>query len=79
MIHYQKIQLMHANLKKPLHIVAGTVAGYHHSDKAACTLLYTNAGIFPVLETPEQIDAIIFNIKQPTGQETKSEQQQPAV
>ncbi len=56
MIRFEKVVLSHANLKRPVHIVAGTIAGYHWSEASKATHVYTTGGIFPVEETPEQID-----------------------
>lgn len=72
MTHYRKVLLTHANLKKPLHLVAGTIAGYHHSDASQATHVYTTGGVFPVNETPEQIDQILGQLdQQPAGKATR--------
>jgi hypothetical protein len=56
---YQRIYLTHANLKQRLHLIVGTIAGYHHSEKSAATHVYTIGGIFPATETPAEIDQLI--------------------
>lgn len=61
MLYFQKVVLSHANLNKPVHLVMGTIAGYHWSDKSKATHVYTTGGIFPVTEKPEEIDEIIKN------------------
>lgn len=67
---YYPIKLHHANLKigdqpRPLHVVLGTVGGYYWSEPNAATLVFTSAGQFPVIETPDQIDEIIKNLTIP--------------
>lgn len=59
MNQYKKLYLTHANLNTKLHLLLGTVSGYHWSDKTASTHVYTPAGVFPAKETPEQIDGLI--------------------
>lgn len=59
MTQFKKLKLTHANLNRPVHLVLGTVCGYHWSDTSACTHVYTPAGIFPAKESVEQIDALI--------------------
>lgn len=59
MTQFKKLKLTHANLNKPVHLILGTVCGYHHSDATACTHVYTPAGVFPAKETVEQIDGLI--------------------
>jgi len=63
-IEFKEIELTHANLTeagKPVNVKArvGAIGGHHYSEKAACTYLYTIAGVFPVLETSEQITDLI--------------------
>lgn len=62
MSHYRKIVFHHANLNRPVHIVAGTIAGYHYSEPTKCNIIYTTAGIFPVSETLEEIDQKIESL-----------------
>lgn len=68
MKHYQKIILTHANLKRPIHLVAGTIAGWHDVPTLGHRHVYTTAGIFPATETMEQIDSIIESLNSPSGQ-----------
>lgn len=58
---YKRIVLTHANLKRPIHLVMGSIGGYHESPANKCTHVYTNSGVFPALETPEEIDKLIEN------------------
>ena len=69
MLHYEKVVLNHANLKRPVHIVLGTIAGYHWSDSSAATHVYTTAGVFPAVEKPEEIDEIINRLVTDKGGE----------
>ncbi len=66
--HYEKVLLNHANLKRPVHIVAGTIAFWHFAESTQCTHIYTTAGILPVVESPEQIDEILFNMPSRQGE-----------
>jgi hypothetical protein len=65
MIPYRKVTFRHANIRDskdqpmPLDIVFGTIAGWHWSDKSQSTHIYTTSGVFPVLETPAQVDQIL--------------------
>lgn len=59
MTQFKRVYLTHANLNKKLHLVAGTIAGYHYSDSSGATHVYTPAGIFPAKETPEEIDGLL--------------------
>lgn len=65
---YKRIALNHANLKVPLKLLQGTIAGYHISETTKTTHVYTTAGIFPAVETPEQIDALIDQLNAPEAQ-----------
>lgn len=66
MTQYRRLHLTHANLQRKIHIILGTVAGYHDhkNDQGARmhTAVYTTAGIFPAVETPEEIDRLIDDI-----------------
>lgn len=53
---YKRIVLMHANLKRPVHLILGSIAGYHESPANKCTHVYTNSGVFPAEESPEEIN-----------------------
>lgn len=75
--HYRKVVFTHANLKQPLHLVAGTIAGWHKAPTTGCTHLYTTGGIFPVDETPEQIDTIIEQLNRPLGPGELSDVKRP--
>lgn len=59
MTRYKQLKLTHANLNQELSIVIGTLAGYHYAETSKCTHVYTIAGIFPALESPEQIAGLI--------------------
>ncbi len=55
--HYQVLVFTHANLKRPVHVVAGTISHYLYSETAKATALYTTGGgIIAVQETVEDID-----------------------
>lgn len=70
MTHYKRLTFQHANLNRPVRIIAGTIAGYHFSEPTKCNVIYTTAGVFPVSETLEQIDQMIDSLNQtPIGQE----------
>lgn len=68
MQHYRRLVFQHANLKRPVHIVAGTIAGYHWSEPTQCNVIYTTAGIFPVEESLEEIDQKIESLNGPEAQ-----------
>ena len=70
---YRVLTFNHANLKRPVHIVVGTIAGYHWSDKAAAVCVYTTGGVFPVLESEEEIKTMI----QQTAAEPQGEKHVP--
>jgi len=59
---FSKVYLTHANLNQRLHLILGTIAGYHWSDNSKSTHVYTPAGVFPAKETPEEIDSLIEEI-----------------
>lgn len=63
---YKKLRLSHANLKRPVHLILGTVSGYHdHKSPEGIrlyTVVYTTAGMFPAEETIEEIDRLIDDI-----------------
>lgn len=62
MTRFKKLHLTHANLNKKLHLILGTVCGYHWSDNSKSTHVYTPAGVFPAKETPEEIDRLIDEV-----------------
>ncbi len=71
--HYKKLTFNHANLKRPVSIVAGTIAAWHWSEANACMLIYTTAGILPVSETDEEISEKIELLNNsPIGQESSN-------
>lgn len=72
MIHYRALTFTHSNLKRPVKIIAGTIAGYHAVPATEATHIYTTGGIFPVSETPEQIDVIIEQLNSPQGKGTEN-------
>jgi hypothetical protein len=57
--HYSVVVLQHANLNKPVSVVAGTIAMWHWSDTTKSTHVYTTGGVFPAKETPEEITKLI--------------------
>lgn len=59
---YSRIELTHANLNQKLYLIAGTISGYHYSDKFKSTVVYTTGGIFPAKESPEDINKIFDNL-----------------
>lgn len=59
MTAYKKLKLTHATLGRPVHIILGTVAGYHWSETTGSTHVYTPAGVFPAKESVEEIDGLI--------------------
>jgi hypothetical protein len=59
MTQYRRVTFNHANLKRPVQVLIGTIAGYHWSDATASTHVYTTAGVFPVSETPDQVSVLI--------------------
>lgn len=56
---YTPLFLTHANLGKAVRIIIGTMAGYHYSDSTQSTHVYTTGGVFPVLESVEEIDDML--------------------
>ena len=73
MTQYVPIKLTHAFLKEPdqktprfVTIIYGSISGFHRGQASdpskvvvECTHIYTTGGIFPVVETEEQVDNII--------------------
>lgn len=68
---YRVLVFKHANLKRDVSIVAGTIAGWHYSDASKCTYIYTIAGIFPVLETEAEINRLLDKAVTKSDEETK--------
>lgn len=68
MTQYKTLTFNHANLKKPIYLVLGTIAGFHHSETTQSTHIYTTGGIFPVVETPEQVISLFNELNSPVGQ-----------
>lgn len=62
---YKIITLTHANLKRPVELLLGAIAGWHYSETYKATNVYTVGGIFPVAES---IDNIKQAIKQALAQ-----------
>ena len=63
---YEKIELTHATVKKDgqnikVSIYLGQLGANHLSPTYGWTQVYTPSGIFPVLETDEQIQKIIID------------------
>lgn len=56
MSQYEVITFTHANLARPVKIVAGTVSGFHYSETVKATVVYTTGGVFPVVETVEEVE-----------------------
>lgn len=71
MNHYRKVTFTHANLKRPVSVIAGTIAFWHWSEPVKATVVYTTAGALPVEETDEQITKMIESLNSPNGQEQK--------
>lgn len=67
---YDVITFNHANLKRPVNIVRGTIAGFHWSEKAAANCIYTTGGIFPVIESEEEIKQLIQQAVTPPKENT---------
>lgn len=59
MTSFKKLYLTHANLNQKVHLILGSISGYHWSDRTASTHVYTPAGVFPAKETPTEIDRLI--------------------
>jgi hypothetical protein len=59
MTHYNKVTFNHALLGTKVHVVLGTIVGYHYSEKSKATHVYTNGGVFPVNETCEEVTKLI--------------------
>ena len=58
--HYRTVTFNHANTKRPVHVVAGTLAYYMWSEPVKAVVVYTTGGgAFPVTETLEEIDQLI--------------------
>lgn len=86
MTQYVPIKFTHAFLKeddqktpRAVYLTLGAIAGYHKgraSDPTKivveCTQIYTIGGIFPVLETEEQVDMLIKSVHTTINQ-TKGE------
>ncbi len=59
-LDYSRIVLTHANLKKPLNIVMGTIVAFYSSETDKCTHIFTTGGgVFPVVETIEQLNQLM--------------------
>ncbi len=72
MNRFERVVFNHANLKRPVHIVAGTIAGWHFSESTQSTHVYTIGGVFPVSESPDQIDQVMRELNnRPIGQGEK--------
>lgn len=65
---YTPVVLSHANLQRPVRLILGTIAGYHWSDASKATHVYTTGGVFPVSETPEDIDKKLSELTQNKGE-----------
>lgn len=61
-MQFRKVYLTHANLDQKLHLVLGTICGYHWSNNSSSTHIYTPAGVFPAKESPKEIDRLIDEI-----------------
>lgn len=72
MKQFERIKLQHANLNREVFIVLGTIAGFHYSESNKCTHVYTTGGVFPAVETPEQIGKIIDTLTQTTNKEVRN-------
>lgn len=59
---YARIKLTHAIIEgnPVVHVILGSVAGYHHSPKLNCTYVYCmGQNVFPAKESCEEIDRLI--------------------
>jgi hypothetical protein len=68
---FERIYLTHANLKRKVHVVAGTLAAYHYSEAVKATAVHTIAGVFPVVESPEEIDIMLDKLATKETQDVK--------
>ena len=63
MTEFKSLTLTHANLKRPVKVRLGSIGPYHDAHNELNTRihtnLYTNAGIVPVVETPDEIERLI--------------------
>lgn len=56
---YKQLTFQHANLKRPVKVILGTISSYLFSDKVASVCLFTTGGIIPVIETMEEVERVI--------------------
>ena len=54
--HYKVVAFTHANLKRPVNVVAGTLSYFLWSDQVKAMIIFkTGGGQFPVSETEDEI------------------------
>jgi uncharacterized membrane protein len=71
--HYKKLTFQHANLKRPVSVVAGTISMWHWSEPTKSMIVYTTGGIIPVEETDEQITQMVEALNyMPHGEEKEN-------
>ncbi len=72
------ITLTHANLKRPLYVLPANIGAFHWNEATACVIIYTGKEIiFPVLESVEEIKAMIEQQNAPQGQGATDVNKQP--
>lgn len=55
------VKLTHANLKQPLYVAKGLIAGFYYSEGHKCTHVVASGGaVFPALETVDAIQKILL-------------------
>ena len=67
MTPYIRVQLSHATLNRPVFLLLGTISGFHWSEATKSTHVYTTGGVFPVSESPEQLEEKIDLLTNPKG------------
>lgn len=61
--YFTVLTFTHANLKRPVEVVAGTISFYLYSDKAKANCIFTTGGnIIPVEESLETLKEKIQNL-----------------
>lgn len=70
--HYVPVEFMHANLKRPVFVIAGTASMFHYHEPTKSNVIYTTGGIIPVMESLEVIQAKFMSLNGPSGQGGKN-------
>lgn len=63
MSNLAQIELTHANHKKPVYIIVGTICGYYPYKDGSTHIFCTGQTGFPVEETPEEISKMLNKLK----------------